>query len=449
MLTLKGKYTTATITSALVEYSTINVVKTLTNNLAFTQPIAIMPDGHYCDATSCVGFTMPFSDKIIPSIIGYDINCGVLTCFLDNWHSGQGSDPRNLEIDRKVREVIPFGQHIHETSIFDFRNFPWKDVNREAAKLSTQLNARYNSKFVAPCFDSDWLKHKCREIRLSEEVLARSLGTMGGGNHFMSFDRSKATGQTSLTIHTGSRNFGKRICEYWQAQATKGAPDFSTAEWISRVKRTYPKSQWKTQIKRYNSVAYTQTLQARGLEYLENEQMFGYLCDMIFVQEYARVNRKLIAERVAAVLELKILDRIESEHNYLDFTDWVIRKGAIRAHKGERLVIPLTWSDGILVCEGKGNADWNNSAPHGAGRLYSRRKIKELFSDGLLTQEEIEAPGAGIYTAGIPVDESQQAYKPADLICEAIAPTATIIDQLVPFINLKALDGAKPINCCL
>ncbi|HSH50377.1 MAG TPA: RtcB family protein, partial [Bacteroidales bacterium] len=202
-------------------------------------------------------------------------------------------------------------------------------------------------------------------------------------------------------------------------------------EYEKFVKQNFPKSQWNTKLREFAN-QYSQKKQDTNLAYLEYEDMYNYLVDMIFVQEYASINRKTMMDRILKSLDQESIEDIECVHNYINFDDWIIRKGAISAHDGEVILIPLNMKDGMLVCKGKGNPEWNYSAPHGAGRILSRSKAKKDL-DYELEKESMK----GIYTTCIPLDEAPSAYKDSKIIEQNIGDTCDIINRILPIINIK------------
>lgn len=269
------------------------------------------------------------------------------------------------------------------------------------------------------------------------EYLSAQLGTLGGGNHFIEIGKD-LEGSLWVTVHSGSRNFGKKVCEHWQKKAKENlCPKFDKEDEIKKIKATLPKSEWHNAIRglRAPDVEYA----SKGMEYLENEDIDGYLFDMKLAQEFASLNRKVMLDRISNIMDTSIEKKIESVHNYIDLEDRIIRKGAIRSYKGENCVIPFNMKDGILVCEGKSNEEWNCSAPHGAGRVLSRSQAKKMLDIDIFKDEM-----NGIFSTSVnenTIDESPMAYKNSSIIEEAIEPTVTVINRIKPIHNLKAGDG--------
>lgn len=232
---------------------------------------------------------------------------------------------------------------------------------------------------------------------------------------------------------------GKKVCEYWQDIASQ-KDGLSKKEILKYVKGKYPRIEWEYRIKemyvKFDSV------KKSPLDYLKGNLKEGYLADMKMAQEYAVLNRKIIMSNIVEILGVDVIDSIETIHNYIDLNDNIIRKGAIRAYKGEKMIIPFNMRDGILICEGKSNPDWNYSAPHGAGRVYSRARAKAELS-----MNKFKNDMSGIFSKSVcinTIDESPDAYKDSKIIEACIEPTATILDRIIPIHNLKDNSDSKP-----
>jgi len=443
MIEIRGKYTTAYVMIDAIDEATSSQIHALVNHVAFTNPIYIMPDTHYGKG-AVIGFTMEMGNKIIPNIVGVDINCGMLTFEIDE-------DPENVAVPEKycakadslIRKQIPFGTDVHTDNSYDYKidkEFPWKRANEEVRKFTMAFNKRYNTRFDVPKYNKDWFRNKCDQIGMDMRRAIRSIGTLGGGNHFIEIGRCEE-GKIWVTIHSGSRQFGQKIATYWQNIAAKIHTErnhVGMSNEVTVIKATYPKSMWQSRLlqarEKYRFVP-------KGLEYLEGPEMFDYLTDMVFTQIYAEENRRLIKELLISALSLpkeKDYKYITCSHNYIDFRDFIIRKGAVSAYADEFIIIPFNMEDGTLICKGKGNADWNYSAPHGAGRLMARGVAKEdAKKKGTLQKAKIRMEEKGIYASHLPADELREAYKDPKIIEEAIKPTATIVRRIKPIIAIK------------
>lgn len=379
--------------------------------------IRIMPDVH-AGAGCVIGFTGDLGDKVIPNIVGVDIGCGMRV--LKFKHEG---DIDFHAFHEHIAANIPSGMWIREEK----RGFKplfgeSMDIYREAKSLVTQLR----------CY---------RELKYSDRIY-KSAGSLGGGNHFIELDRDDE-GWTYLVIHTGSRNLGKQVAEIYQAKAIKhmtaGADEFE--ETIKRTIEEYKaagrRSELQSVIKKMRKAHQeAEPSIPRDLCYVEGQAREDYLHDMRLCQRWAILNRRLIAMELMKFFPgLEVVEEFESVHNYIS-DDNIIRKGSISAAEGERCIIPMNMRDGSLICTGKGNPDWNSSAPHGAGRVMSRSKAYEMIK-----MEDFEASMAGIYSESVndyTRDESPMVYKPAEEIIANIGPIVDIDTIIRPIFNFKA-----------
>jgi len=428
MLELAGKYTRAKVMIDDVEPETYAQVIRMINHPAFTEPVAIMPDTH-AGKGSVVGFTMPLADRVVPNTIGVDIGCGMVSVAL----SGDMKMPRE-EADRRIRARIPFGKEVRDRPIYNMeRDFPWKS----AQYLSKGLLQRY-PRVDIPAYSYAWFEGLCNDIGMNVKRAVNSLGTLGGGNHFVEVGRSKETGLLWVTVHTGSRQFGLKVCNYWQnapVRRKQSEKEAAFKEGLQKIKATLKGKSISDAIRKLRANLGIDNKVEKGLEYIEADDMTGYLADMLFAQVYAAENRKLIIKEIfKAIPDMEIIDTVASIHNYIDFSDFIMRKGAISSYVGRRMIIPFNMEDGILICEGKSNPEWNYSAPHGAGRLMSRTKAKADCSAEVV-RKRMQAKD--IYTSAVPVDEVPEAYKDPEVIEKAISPTATVVDRIIPIMNMR------------
>lgn len=352
--------------------------------------IRIMPDSHAGKGCT-IGTTMTITNKVTPNLVGVDIGCGMLVVELCQ----REIDLKKL--DDVIHRHVPSGFNTHPVPIHSF----------------------------------DFKKLRCaKHVDLDRALL--SIGSLGGGNHFIEVDRSE-DGQLFLVIHSGSRNLGVGVCNYYQNLAYEKL--VGMADGRNELIRTL-----KAQGREKDINSELQKLQrpkiSKELAYLEGENFEDYINDMEIVQQFASFNRKAIAELILEYMDLHVADIFETIHNYIDTKNMILRKGAVSAQKGERFIVPINMRDGSLICFGKGNADWNCSAPHGAGRLMSRNKAKEVIS-----MKEYEDSMQGVYTTSVndsTIDEAPQVYKPISEIMEAIKPTAGIVEVIRPIYNFKA-----------
>lgn len=409
MKTLQGTYgkDCKVFTDNIEPQALETIQKLLDNPVTEGKPVRIMPDTH--DGKGIViGFTMPVGEWINPNHIGVDIGCGMLCARI----TSTITPDMYMDIDQRIREVIPMGFEIHK-----FRG----------------IHTFMCHKAVEKSFDSSqfqiWdIVKIAQKIGGSIVTYTHSIGTLGGGNHFIELGRSEKTGHYYLTIHSGSRNFGKRVCDY-HAKSLNGYKKMLSEE-VEHIKQTLPKQQWEAAIKLANK-----RLQGRE-GYLTGEAKEEYLKDMYTAQAYASVNRYTMLHLILRAMGWQCGEVIETVHNYINPSDNIIRKGAVSANEGEKLIIPMNMADGILLCRGKGNKDWNNSAPHGAGRLFSRTAAREQLS-----MDEFKQRMSAVYSTSVcpeTLDESPMAYKPTEEIRSLIEPTVEVLDVIKPVINLKA-----------
>lgn len=364
--------------------------------------IRIMPD--VCAGKSCViGFTGDLGDKVIPSIVGVDIGCGMFCANIGN------IDIDLKKLDEFICKYIPSGTSINDSPIIDF----------------------------------DLTKLYCYESLKNPNLLKCAIGSLGGGNHFIEVDKSN-DGEKYLVIHSGSRNLGVQVANYYQRLANKLCNtntfqidelkkkiihDYKLAGRDSEIQLAISQIKSDYQSKCDNTIPYEFT-------YLEGKYRDMYLHDMLICQKYAIINRYMIAKKIADYMGWSLNDFFESIHNYISLEDNIVRKGAISAKEGERLIIPINMRDGCIIGVGKGNSDWNYSAPHGAGRIMSRSKAK----NSIKLDDYVKSMN-GIYTSSVnegTIDEAPFAYKSIDEIIKNIYPTVEITKIVKPIYNFKA-----------
>lgn len=386
------------------------IQKLLDNPVTEGKPVRIMPDTH--DGKGIViGFTMPVGEWVNPKHIGVDIGCGMLCAEIKSTITPD----MYIDIDQRIREVVPMGFEVHH----------WDEGDGFMKFIKAMDMFRVIQGIILGTNDITPL---CDKIGMDYHLWLLSLGTLGGGNHFIELGRSEKTGKYYLTIHSGSRNFGKRVCDY-HAKNLDGYKKMLGEE-VERIKQDLPKQLWNDAIKEAKK-----RLQGRE-GYLSGEAKEDYLKDMYIAQAYASVNRYTMLHLILQRMGWQSGKVIETVHNYISPKDGIIRKGAVSAHIGEELIIPMNMADGILLCRGKGNEDWNCSAPHGAGRLFSRSAAKEQLS-----MDEFRQRMSDVYSTSVcesTLDESPMAYKPTEEIRSLIEPTVEVLDVIKPVINLKA-----------
>lgn len=396
MIEIIGKHNTAKIFTENIDDGAIAQIEELCNQeFVKDSTIRIMPDAH-AGVGCTIGTTMTISDKVVPNLVGVDIGCGMETIKLKQ---------RKLDLeklDKIIYEYIPSGF----------------DIRKKQHKYAENID-----------FDSLACKS---HVNLNRARL--SIGTLGGGNHFIEVNKDKDD-NLYLVVHSGSRHLGKQAAEYYQQLGYKehvNKYNQRLAE-INRLKQEGREKEIQDEIEKLSN-----TKIKKQLAYLEGENFNNYLNDMKIIQQFAVYNRKAIVDEIITRMGLDVQEQFTTIHNYIDLNSMILRKGAISAQKGEKVLVPINMRDGSLICIGKGNRDWNYSAPHGAGRLMSRRQAKET-----ITLDEFKKSMEGIYSTTVnksTLDECALAYKPIDEIINNIRDTAEIIHIIRPIYNFKAND---------
>ena len=381
-----------------IDNETLSLAKNMTKSPVFNN-IRIMPDCHtssYC----CVGMTSLITDKVIPQIVGGDIGCGI-SCYNLNKVL---KEKQYAKIDNAVKLLVPMGERNHKIPITndEMMQSIYDKCNIKLKKLKNKFDYYPFNDFL---YNENYYKQLIKRAKsnVSSSNYLKSMGTLGGGNHYIEFNKEE-NGNCFLTVHCGSRHMGQAICNYHQDKI--------------RFKKDYDKSNFLN-------------------NYLEKEELVEYLIDMVFAQEFACKNRSVIIERICDELgvdfdESKI---IESIHNYIDFEKFILRKGAISADKDKLCIISLNMKDGILICKGKGNPDWNYSSAHGCGRLMSRKDARLTFN-----MKQYKETMKDVFSSCIckeTLDEIPEAYKEVEFIKELIGGSVEIVKQLKPIINIK------------
>lgn len=378
------------IYAATLEDSALQQIKELGDFEPYKDcKIRIMPDCH-AGAGCTIGTTMGIKDKITPNLVGVDIGCGMLTVLLNE------TEIDLQRLDAVINEFIPNGFNIHseQKAEFDFDRLIAKNLNIERAKLS--------------------------------------IGSLGGGNHFIEVGRD-SSGRLYLVIHSGSRNIGGQVAKYYQDIAINSLTNDSKEreEIIERLKKEGKQNQIGEQLKKLKKPSIN-----KDLAYLTGQYFESYMSDMEVMQRFAELNRRTMAQIILKEAGLSAVDSFETIHNYIDFERMILRKGAVSAEDDELLLIPINMRDGSIIARGKGNEDWNYSAPHGAGRLMGR---KEAYRT--LDFNEFKDQMKDIYSTSVlaeTLDEAPNAYKPMEEILDAIKDTVDVIDIIKPIYNFKA-----------
>ncbi|MGX7348939.1 RtcB family protein [Dolosicoccus paucivorans] len=371
-LIVQGEYAKAKVFAPKADEGVLNQIEAMTDHpMAEDTHIRIMPDCHVGKG-STIGTTIQLPKdqadwRVCPNVVGVDIGCGMYSVQIDSLN------PNTMpQLDRAIKQQIPTGFKVHKSQ----RQVRYPQEIKEALdRLTIPMNKDLYDRLV------------------------RSLGTLGGGNHFIELSRSN-DGSYWLTIHSGSRNLGVQVAEYHQ----------QIAHQMTNTRRS-------------------------DLDYLTDDPLDNYLNDVTVAQTFAHLNRKAMIETILEQMGWQAVDQFDSIHNFVDPKEGIIRKGATSAHEGERLLIPLNMKDGSLIARGLGNKDWNYSAPHGAGRLMSRTQARKQ-----LKINEFQQMMKGIYSTSVnrrTIDEAPLAYKPKEWILDEIDPTVEVLHHLTPIYNFK------------
>ena len=397
---IKGKVNTALCYAKVVEEEAIGQIRRMCDYaIAEDSKIRIMPDVHAGKGCT-IGTTMTITDKVVPNVVGVDIGCGMYTVNL-------GKDDVDFEKLDEATHVIPSGREVWE--------------GRQERFDLTDL-------------------HCYRELKDAKR-LARSLGTLGGGNHFIEIDEA-TDGTKYLIIHSGSRNLGKQVAELYQKLAinlNRGYGEYlkKRDEIISSYKEQGRRSEIQSALKQLQWQVYESPVSIpEDLCYLEGKYLEDYLHDVDICQVFARRSREKMAEIILERTRMNGCDAFHTIHNYIDTDEMILRKGAIAAYKGERVLIPINMKDGSILAIGKGNPEWNYSAPHGAGRIMSRTKAKNELNLG-----EYKKVMEGVYTTSVngnTLDEAPMAYKSLEDIIDVVRESVDVIDVMRPIYNFKA-----------
>lgn len=381
-----------------IDATALEQIQALANFEAYSNSvIRIMPDAH-AGAGCTIGTTMTVTDKVTPNLVGVDIGCGMIVAELGD----HAVDP--LQIESIINKHIPSGMKVREEAIPE---------TKDALALVDALRCPSSGR---------------------RDYNGLSIGTLGGGNHFIELDEDDE-GHLYLVIHSGSRNLGKKVCDYYQQLAAKEryyAGQGVVAELIARLKAEGRARDIQAELQKLPH----RFVEKDPLAYLEGTSFEDYIHDMDLCQKYAQLNRKTMMEILCRELGATPVSVWETIHNYIDIEHMILRKGSISAQAGERVIIPMNMRDGSLICIGKGNPDWNWSAPHGAGRLLSRAEaFRKIQMDDF--QHDMEGI-ASWSVCDSTKDEAPGAYKPMESILRQIGPTVDVVKTIRPVYNYKA-----------
>lgn len=398
MIELRGEYNEAKIFTDIVDEASISQVLLLLNQEFVSESkIRLMPDIH-AGAGCTIGTTMTITDKIVPNLVGVDIGCGMESVRVKETHI------ELQKLDKLIYNNIPSGFNVREKTHKYFDEINLEDLF---------------------CFKY-----------IDQKRAEKSLGTLGGGNHFIEADKDHE-GNIYIVVHSGSRHLGVEVANYYQEEGYKslnGSTKKDIDNLISDLKAQGREREIQKSIAALKDTNRTNI--PRQLAYVSGELFEQYIHDMKIVQKYAELNRQAMIHEIVKGMKLHVMEQFTTVHNYIDTEAMILRKGAVSAKKGEKLLIPINMRDGSLICIGKGNTDWNQSAPHGAGRLMSRSAAKKTF-----TVSEFKKQMSDIYTISVnkdTLDECPMAYKGIDDIVNNIGDTVDVIQVIKPIYNFKA-----------
>ena len=400
MIIIQGLYDTAVCYTPQLEEAAERQIRAVCDRPEFAGcKMRIMPDVHAGKGCT-IGTTMAIRDKVVPGMVGVDIGCGMETVELVE------REIDFAKLDALIRQEIPYG----------------REVRGELHPLNGEI---------------DLAQLRCAG-QMDLDRAAHSIGSLGGGNHFIELDRSD-DGRLFLVVHSGSRHLGTEVADFYQEEGRKalwGGANYQIQETIARLKEEGRSQEIQTAIQALKKEHKLDI--PKDLTYVEGRLFDDYIHDMKLTQRFAMLNRKAMVDVIMTGMGLTAAGAFTTVHNYIDTDAMILRKGSVSAKAGEKLLIPINMRDGSLICVGKGNEDWNCSAPHGAGRLMSRRTA---FSR--LSMAEFRKEMEGVYTTCVlpdTLDESPMAYKSMDEIVAQIGPTADIVEQIRPVYNFKAAD---------
>jgi len=491
---IDGAHTTARVMvddERLLEANCREQIQALVDHPAFTEPVRVMPDTHW-GAGAPIGFTMPLGERVVPNVVGVDVGCGMVAA---NLGPDRPLANANAERERRVRDAVPMGRDVHEydDSVHLVDEFPFERANDAFERFDDAYAERFGERvdpieFEFDGYDGEYFESLCERVLAPKPqgmgYVIRGVGTLGGGNHFVEFARARETGDHWLVVHSGSRYLGLAVAEYWQSKATdrrtvgairdridddlvpylafdpETVSDRDLYEWVTggkgeshirkgRVREDFDGKGIEDAFDRLAALdpnrpddgqdsAEPASDREEALDWLEGREAHGYFVDMLFAQQYARWNRDVMVSRICDAIDVDPVDRFQSVHNYVDFEHLTIRKGATPARDGQRLLVPFNMADGSVIARGKGNDEYHQTAPHGAGRVMGRGDAFDRLS-----MDEFEAAMEGVYSESVVesvVDEAPMAYKAVERIRDALEPTAEVVEHLDVVHNLKATE---------
>jgi len=462
MIEINGENTTTTVQGSedMFDESFFEQVEEIVDHEAFQNDIVIQPDGHY-GAGAVIGFTMPLGDRVTPNVVGSDIGCGITAVNIgqrEELESNTSNEEYWEDVDEQIRSEVPMGlgQLRLDPDYHMIEDFPWERCQELRDNFDFDREVEYGK---------EYLMDLCERVHLDVNEVISSMGTLGSGNHFFEISQSEENGDFWLVVHSGSRCVGGAVAGYWQDKATESVQSEEIVESMEEWMWDYVKFDEESPILNWvlggEGEAFYDMDKIREdfdgeeieerrreltdlipdenrndeLDYLVYEDKEQYITDMIFAQQYARENRRVMLDDVCDLFGWEYEEMIDSIHNYIDFEDKIIRKGATRAREDEKLIIPFNMAEGAVICRGKGNVEFNYSAPHGAGRRGSRTWAYNEFDTN-----DFEEQMEGIHNMNDTeevLDEIPSAYKDSEEVIEHMSDTVEIEYSLTPILNMK------------
>lgn len=445
MIELVGKYTNAIVYNDNIEEEAIAQIYGIVNCKAYEgQTIRIMPDTH-CGKGSVIGFCSTFGRYIDPRTVGVDIGCEISMHLYDR----PIPEDKYADLNHKILKECGWGFNLSPKKMYEDKEL-YKFMSSEFRKAKSRHPEFFYN--LPDTVTEKWVMDMLNRLGMDPKTWYYSINSFGGGNHYCEYDVNEENNLYGITVHCGSRNFGVKVCKYWENKSKGGALSKSEVkEYTELFKKKYIEyhtdkngrrdmTGFKDALKLYLDLMSEGHIEG----FLTGENMLGYFCDMYTARTYARFNHIILhrtIDNIVAKYGCKMTKEIISTHNYIDFDEEtpIIRKGAIRAYEGEEMLVPFNMRDGVAICEGLSNSEWLNSCAHGAGRKMSRSKAKENVS-----MKEFVESMKGVYSTTVckgTIDESPMAYKDTNEIKDLIKDTCKIKFMMIPKINIKAADG--------
>ena len=441
MFEIKGKYTSAIVYNDNIEDEAIAQIYGIVNCKAYKgQTIRIMPDTH-CGKGSVIGFCSTFGKYIDPRTVGVDIGCEISMHLYDK----PIPEDKYAELNHKILKECGWGFNLSPKKVYEDKEL-YKFMSTEFRKAKSKHPEIFTE--LPDTVTEKWVSDMLTRLGMDPKTWYYSINSFGGGNHYCEYDVNEEFNLYGITVHCGSRNFGVKVCKYWENKSKGAALSKSEMkEYTDSFKKKYIEEHGRKNMEGFKDALkkYLESKTEGHIEgFLTGDNMLGYFCDMYTARTYARFNHIMLHKTIDNIVlkyGCKLTKEIISTHNYIDFDEDIpiIRKGAIRSYEGEEILVPFNMRDGVAICEGFSNSDWLNSCAHGAGRKMSRSKAKQNIS-----MKDFEKTMEGIYSTTVckaTLDESPMAYKDTTEIKDLITETCKIKFMMIPKINIKAADG--------